>query len=185
MSRLFPPKSMTASVFACLLGACAQHVDISYQPANLSKGSGEIRVETFEYLPAAKGDVEPNEAQQDKSGLASTFFQENVDALFTGALKKELGSSGYALSDGGSRSISGEIQRFSFDWVGMTGMKFDIVVHFTVATNGKVVYSNVLEATREARQEDHKLDAPSEPIELAMADCIGRFIRDAQKKGAL
>lgn len=178
-------KLIAASTFACLVGGCAQHVDISYQPANLSKGTGQIQVKTFEYLPATKGDVEPDEAQQEKSGLAYTFFQDNVDTLFTSAVKKELGFSGYALSDGGSRSVSGEIQRFSFDWVGMAGMKFDIAVHFTVTKNGKVVYSNLIESTREARKEGYKLEDASEPIELAMADCIGRFIRDAQKKGVL
>ncbi|QXP86022.1 hypothetical protein KW115_04175 [Methylococcus sp. Mc7] len=186
MFSLFRKKTLIpAFVIAGLLGGCAQHVDISYKPANLSKGTGELYVKTFEYLPAAKGDVDPDEAQQEKSGLAYTYLSENVDALFTNAVKKELSSSGYLISDSGSNGISGEIRRFSFDWVGMDGMRFDIAVSFAVTKNGKVVYSNLFESIHEARKEGYKLEDPSEPIELAMADCIGRFIRDAQKKGAL
>jgi len=186
MFRFFDKQALIpALVIAGFLGGCAQHVDISYKPGNLSKGTGELYVRAFEYLPAVKGDVEPDEAQQDKSGLAYTHFSENVDALFTNAVKKELGSSGYLVSDGGSNGVSGEIRRFSFDWVGMTRMRFDIAVFFIVTKNGKVVYSNLIESTHEARKEGYKLEDPSEPIELAMADCIGRFIRDAQKRGAL
>ncbi|QJD31336.1 hypothetical protein GNH96_05410 [Methylococcus geothermalis] len=176
---------MLAFVIVGLAGGCAQHVDVSYKPANLSKGTGELYVKTFEYLPAAVGDVGPDEAQQDKSGMAYTYLSENVDALFTNAVKKDLAFSGYMVSDGSPHSVSGEIRRFSFDWVGMTGMRFEIAVSFVVTKNGKVVYSNVVESTQEARKEGSKLEDPSKLIGLAMADCIGRFIRDAQKKGAL
>jgi len=69
-------------------------------------------VDRFHYSAARKGNVPPNQPEKNPSGLGNIYLAEDIETVFTDAVKKELRFSGYKLAENAPVSISGTIDRF-------------------------------------------------------------------------
>lgn len=177
----------TASVFiifvlSLLLASCSATLPIAYTPSNLISGTGTVSVSRFSYTAARKGQIAPNQPEKNPSGIGDIYLSEEIETLFTDAVRKELRFSGYRLADSVPTSISGTIDRFYYDWVGFTTQSVDLVVTFAVDKDGKGVFSQTITSHKEAPK------APgyeTEAIKSSISECIQRFLQEAQSKGAL
>jgi hypothetical protein len=162
------------------LVACSATLPISYSPSNLSRGSGPVAVEQFIYVAASSGKLPAN--QPEEHGIGAIYLSPDIASLFTDAVRKELHFSGHILTGGTSTTISGVIDRFSYDWVGLTTQEVDVAVTFKVHGGGQVIYSRTFASHKEAPK------APgyeTEAIKSAMSDCIQQFIEDAHNQRVL
>src|SRR5271157_3073249 len=99
-------------ILSPLLASCSMTMAISYAPSNLVTGTGSVSVERFSYTAARNGNVAPNQPEKNPSGLGDIYLTDDIEALFTDAVRKELRFSGYKLAEGVPISISGTIDRF-------------------------------------------------------------------------
>ncbi|MCX5825242.1 MAG: hypothetical protein NTY86_17545 [Deltaproteobacteria bacterium] len=169
-------------IMSLLLASCSATLPIAYTPSNLVTGTGSVSVEHFSYTAARKGNVAPNQPEKNPSGIGDIYLSDEIETLFTDAVRKELRFSGYKLTEGVPISISGTIDRFYFDWVGFSTQSIDIVVTFRVGQDGINIFSQTITSHKEAPK------APgyeTEAIKSAISECIQRFLQEAQGKGTL
>jgi len=163
-----------------LLTSCSATLPIAYSPSNLVTGTGSVSVERFTYTAARKGTVAHNQPEKNPSGIGDIYLSDDIESLFTDAVRKELRFSGYKLAEEVPISISGTIDRFYYDWVGFSTQSIDIVIDFRVRKNGKVLFLQTISSHKEAPK------APgyeTEAMKSAISDCIHRFLQEAHKKG--
>ena len=105
-----------AWIFIVLLtlvfASCSATLPIAYAPSNLVTGTGSVFVDRFHFSAARKGNVPPNQPEKNPSGLGNIYLAEDIETVFTDAVKKELRFSGYKLAENAPVSISGTIDRF-------------------------------------------------------------------------
>lgn len=169
-------------ILSLLFTACSTTLPISYAPSNLVTGTGAVSVERFSYTAARNGNVAPNEPEKNPSGIGIIYLSDDIETLFTDAVRKELRFSGYKLAAGVPIAISGTIDRFYYDWVGLLTQSIDIVVTFRVGQDSKGIFSQTITSHKEAPK------APgyeTEAIKSAMSECIQRFLQEAKDKGVL
>lgn len=165
-----------------LLNGCTSTLPVTYSPSNLSTGSGSVSVEQFSYMAARKGEVEPNQPEKNPTGLGIIYLAENIEALFTDAVRKELRFSGHSLAEGAPTSVSGTIERFYYDWVGFLTESVDMTVTFHIKQNGKVTFTQTVTSHKEAPKDS---GYAAEAMKSAISDCIHRFIQEAHIKRVL
>jgi uncharacterized lipoprotein YajG len=169
-------------ILTLLLTSCSLTLPIAYSPSNLVTGTGSVSVERFTYTAARKGIVAYNQPEKNPSAIGDIYLSDDIEALFTDAVRKELRFSGYKLSEEVPISISGNIDRFYYDWVGFSTQRIDIVVDFSVRKDGKVAFLETISSHKEAPK------APGydiEAIKSAISDCIHRFLQEARSKGII
>ena len=176
----------TTSVFivvlSLLFASCSATLPIVYAPSNLIIGTGTVSVERFSYTAARKGQIAPNQPEKNPSGIGDIYLSEDIESLFTDAVRKELRFSGYKLAESVPMSISGTIDRFYYDWVGFLTQSVDMVVTFRVEKDGKGIFSQTITSHKEAPK------APgyeTEAVKSSISECIQRFLQEAQGKGVL
>jgi hypothetical protein len=168
-------------IFQTLVFGCAQAVSIHYSPSNLLKGRGTVHVEHFEYRAFKNGLVDPDEVEANPFALGSMHLAENIVTLFSNALRSELKFSGYDLSEKTDVVISGVIQKFYYDWVGLNE-EFELQVHYHIIRNGSAVYSKAFTSIKSASKSPGNA---AENIKSAIHDSIEQFIGDAQSNKML
>jgi hypothetical protein len=169
-------------ILTLVFASCSATLPIAYAPSNLVTGTGTVSVERFYYTAAHKGSVPPNQPEKNPSGLGNIYLAEDIETVFTDAVKKELRFSGYNLAENVPVSISGTIDRFYYDWVGFSTQSVDLVVTFKIGKGGQCVFSQGISSHKEAPK------APgyeTEAIKSAISECIQRFLQEAQGKGVL
>ena len=174
--------SVSIIVFTLLLASCSATLPIAYSPSNLITGTGTVSVARFSYTAARKGQIAANQPEKNPSGIGNIYLSEDIETLFTDAVRKELRFSGYRLTESVSTSISGTIDRFYYDWVGISIQSVDLVVTFRVEKDGKGIFSQTVTSHKEAPK------APgyeTEAIKSSISECIQRFLQEAQGKGVL
>ncbi|MDP2156312.1 MAG: hypothetical protein Q8K68_01215, partial [Nitrospirota bacterium] len=169
-------------ISSLLLSSCAATLPIAYTPSNLVSGTGSVSVERFYYTSARKGNIAPNQPEKNPAGMGDIYLSDDIETLFTDAVRKELRFSGYKLAESVPISIAGTIDRFYYDWVGLLTVSVDIVVTFRVGQEGKVIFSQTYTSHKEAPKEPgYEIEA----IKSAISECIQYFLQEAVAKGIL
>jgi hypothetical protein len=177
--------------FALSLTSCGitYTVTFTYSPGSIFKGSpgsisklkgnGPVKVEKFIYVPNAEGKVKANQIQN--TAIGSIFTTENVDKFITESVIKQLSFVGYSVDDSSGRIVSGSINEFMRDDLGVS-CAWSLSVKYEVEKEGKNVYSNTFNA---------KTSTPKEPefvqgaVYQIVRECIEKFLKDAHEKNIL
>lgn len=169
-------------ILSLFFASCSATLPIAYSPSNLITGTGTVSVERFSYTAARKGIVASNQPEKNPSGLGDIYISEDIETLFTDAVQKEMRFSGYKLAESAPMSISGNIDRFYYDWVGFSTVSVDVVVSFRVGKDSKSIFADTISSHKEAPK---AASYETEAIKSAISECIQRFLQEAQRKGAL
>jgi len=162
--------------------ACSVTLPFTYAPSNLTIGSGSVSVERFIYTPTRKGHLEPNQLETNPSAIGYAYLSNDIESLFTDAVRKELRFSGYKLTEGVPILIGGTIDRFYHDWVGYTTISVDMVVTFKVREDGRVIFSQTITSHKNApKATGYDIEA----MKSVVSDCIQQFLQEVRGKGIL
>jgi uncharacterized lipoprotein YajG len=152
---------------------------ISYAPSNLSVGAGPIAVDTFTYTALKKGISEANEVEKSTFAMGNIYLSQDIETLYTDAVRKELRFSGHTIQDKHDVTVTGTIDRFLYDWVGLFTVDFDLVVTYNVLNHGKSIYKKtIIKAINFPKTGVGDVEA----MKSTMSQSIAEFIKDAHGK---
>lgn len=119
-------------------------VPVNYVASPSIRGTGAVTTGEFSYAPADRGEVRPNQYQSSTVSIGSMYLSENVSDLIKQALRKELIAAGFDPDDTSGVQISGVVEKFLYDWVGLFEMDMYLDVKYTVTSGGNLVYTGVI-----------------------------------------
>ncbi len=169
-------------LLSLFLQACPRLISLNYEPSNPYTATGKIEVGTFEYAAATKRLVRPKEIESNPKGVGTFFTSQDINILFSNALKSELTFSGFAVEPEQEVVVFGVIERFYFDWV-TTGYKtFELEVRFMIRSGSRLVYS---QTSRSTQTRPKSIVSVSPLIKAALKECIQEFMGRAQEAHVL
>lgn len=174
MKQLFSILAIT------LITSCTTTIPLLYSPSNLWRGTGNIIVNDFIYVPAKTGKLKPNLPEE--HGMGTIYLDRDIALIFTDAVKKELNLSGYTLNTTHGIIIEGNIDRFLFDWVGFSTQDIEIVATFKIILNNKPIYTRKITSKKEVPKVE---GMEIEGMKSVIHDSINIFIEDAKQKQLL
>ena len=179
---MFLKRILLTCVTAFSFAACSSPYPFNYAPSNLTRGSGTVRVDTFAYSPASRHEVAPNEIQKPGAALGSFSFQKPIGEIVADALRKEFRMSGFGLSSDAPVRVTGSVERFHADWIGVSTFTVEMDISFVAHRRDSLIYQ---QAFRSRQQTPKFAGERIEPFKAALSDCLDQFIRDAVSKGVL
>ncbi|MFO7784637.1 MAG: hypothetical protein R6V25_08395 [Desulfatiglandales bacterium] len=161
------------------LASCSGTIAVTYSPGSVMKGTGPVKVATFNYVPYEQGEVKANQVQNTAAG--NFYTTKNIDKFITDAVIQELSFVGYSVEDTASKVINGRISQFLADDLGFS-VDWLINITFEITGDEEMLYSNTFEArTKTSKGPGFVQGAVIEIVR----DCIEEFIRDAQNRKVL
>ena len=134
-------KFVTATIIATafsVAGCTPPSFPVNYAPSSTLTASGTVEVADFEYVPATKHEVDPNQLKN--TALGSIKVDQNVSELYRNAVFTELRFVGIKVT-GGNKKLSGKINEFLVDDLGgSVDWTLDVDYVVTDATTGTAVY---------------------------------------------
>lgn len=133
-------------VIACVvITGCSTTLPVSYVASPSLKGTGAVAVGKFDYVAFENGDRDANQFQKVVS-IGEMYIDKDVSKLMAGALNKELIASGFTVENTGDLRISGDIEKFLYDWTGFTETDMYLDVNYKVTKSRALVYSKLLKS---------------------------------------
>lgn len=124
-------KGLGAGLLVFSLGGCAITIPTQYTPnTHTEVGSGEVAVGDFDYAPAERGEVDPNQIQN--TAIGSVYISTNVDDFVRQATELELERAGLEVDDQADYAVSGSVLNFTANDLGIT-------VNWTYSVNYQLV----------------------------------------------
>ena len=133
-----------ALVSVTILSGCATTVPLNYSPSSAMTATGSVAVESFTYVPATSGAVDPNEIRSMQLGTPK--FDQNIDTLIRDAIFKEFRMVGIRTDDQQTK-LTGEIQEFRKDGFGYS-VDWTLRIRYIVTGPNGVKYEAVKETKR-------------------------------------
>jgi uncharacterized lipoprotein len=165
----FSMKSAALLLFSALfLPGCVTTIPMNYAPSSTMSAEGAVSVGSFDYLPAIKGRVEPNQIRNTAIGDAK--FDKNVDSIFRDAVFKELRFVGVDVSDN-ELQLGGEIQEFLIDDLGYS-IDWTVRVKYVVSDASGVRYEAVKEVERTTNKFVNVFGSLNETIKLSVEELL-------------
>ncbi|MFW1734216.1 hypothetical protein [Acinetobacter sp. ULE_I037] len=166
-----------------VLSGCSTTMPINYVASPTIKGQGDIGVGVFKYIPADKGLVKANEFQKPAAALGTMYMSDKADALLKSSLTKELIAAGFNPERNAEIQISGNIQKFEYDWIGFIEVDFYLDVDYLVTKSGQTVYTNTIKTHVASPKAMGGTD--SEAVRSAISSNIGDLFQDLRSKKIL
>lgn len=173
---------VTILLAAAVLAGCPRILYLDYKPSTSAKGTGPVQVATFIYAGHPTGLMKQREVETDSGDPEALFLSRDISSFFTVALKRELAFAGYEVETNASRRVSGTIEQFFLDYVGVSDQRFYIQVTFTVT---RIEGSPFTSTCRVDRHQARDWMKSGLLIEQGVRACIDEFILSAQAAGAL
>jgi hypothetical protein len=170
--------SISLLILAIFSAGCST-LPVNYVPSASMRGSGNIKVGEFRYIPADKGQVKPAEFQKAGAALGSMSISEPVVDLMRTALRKELIASGFSVEPDSPITIEGDVQRFLYDWIGFLEVDFYLNIDFRVIKGGRVILSYKASSHQKAPK---TMAQDTEAIKAAISRCIDDLFLEARSK---
>ena len=169
--------------FGALLSGCSTTMPINYVASPTIKGQGDVGIGVFKYTPADTGLVKANEFQKPSAALGTMYMSEDADKLLKSSLTKELIAAGYNPNSDASTQISGEIQRFEYNWIGFVEVDFYLDVDYSVKVDGQEKYQKTIRTHKASPKAMGGTD--SEAVRSAISTNIGELLQDLKSKKIL
>lgn len=166
-------------LMSLVIAGCSTTLPVNYIPSASIKGSGSLSLSTFRYLPAEKGEVEPNEFQKAPSAIGTIYLSEPVIDILRSAMRKELILSGFAVEPGSDLIIEADIKRFLYDWVGFVEVDFYLDTTFRVLRGKELLLTYDASSHQKAPK---MMTLDSEAVRAAIAKCFDDFFLEARSK---
>ncbi|MBX3300998.1 MAG: hypothetical protein KF693_02155 [Nitrospira sp.] len=180
------PTTWSQTVIFCALGVimagCASMITVDYEPANSSKGQGDLAIVPFRYEAAESGHVRAHEVERNQAARTELFLSQEISVFFTEALRKELAHSGYTVVESGPLSISGSLARFYVDWTDETKRWFELRATYHVRSGNRTVFTWNCSSVQHG---PNLLTQDSILIRRGTADCMQRFMQALQDTNVL
>lgn len=169
-------------IIACVVvTGCSTTLPVNYVASPSLKGSGTVAVGKFEYVAFENGDRDANQFQKVVS-IGEMYIDKDVSKLMAGALNKELIASGFTVENTGDLKISGDIDKFLYDWTGFTETDMYLDVTYKVTKSGKPVYSKSLKSHKALPKMP---GFESEAIRGLLSDNIDQLFSDLRDENLL
>lgn len=168
---------VSLSILLALVG-CSTTIPVNYVPSPSIRGSGDIEVGKFTYIPYTKNEVKANQFQSASGALGAMYLAENVSDLLEQSLTKELLASGFSTEKNANLQISGEVNRFVYDWIGFTEMDMYLDVKYQISKNGNTIKTLDI-SSHKALPKVAGYD--SEAIRATIADNISKLLIELRK----
>ncbi|WP_314295920.1 hypothetical protein [Acinetobacter schindleri] len=169
--------------FGLVLGGCSTTMPINYVASPTIKGQGDVGVGVFKYLPAEKGLVKSNEFQKPSAAIGTMYMSDKADVLLKSSLTKELIAAGFNPNQNADVQISGDIQRFEYNWIGFVEVDFYLDVDYSVTKNGEQIYKNTIKTHKASPKAMGNTD--SEAVRSAISSNISDLMQDLRSKKVL
>jgi len=166
------------------LSACSTTLPVNYVASTSSRGDAEVTVNDFSYVPANEGKVQINQFQKNPSAIGQIYVSPDVPALIKSALKKELAYSGYRIEETSKILISGDIDKFYYDWVGFTEVDFEVGITFHIKDNDQLIF-DLKTLSHQKAPKTPAMAQDTEAVKAAIADCIEQFLMAAKTRKVL
>lgn len=166
-----------------VLSGCSTTMPINYVASPTIKGQGDIGVGVFKYIPADNGLVKPNEFQKPPAAIGTMYMSDKADALLKSSLTKELIAAGFNPDQNADIQISGDVQKFEYDWIGFVEVDFYLDVDYLVTKNNQVIYKNTIKTHKASPKAMGGTD--SEAVRSAISSNIGDLLQDLRIKKIL
>lgn len=164
-----------------IVSGCSTTLPVNYVASPSLKGEGVVSVGKINYLAYDKGERDANQFQKVTS-IGEMYIDKDVSQLVTGALNKELIASGFTVVRQGDVVISGDIQKFLYDWTGFTETDMYLDVSYLVTKDGKLVYSKLLKSHKALPKVP---GFESEAIRGLLSDNIDQLLTDLRGESFL
>ncbi|MCJ0829251.1 hypothetical protein MN869_12440 [Acinetobacter sp. NIPH1876] len=158
-----------------LASGCSTTMPINYIASPSIRGQGDIGVGVFKYIPAEKGLVKQNEFQKPAAAIGSMYMSDKADVLLKSSLTKELIASGFNPNQDADLKISGDVQKFEYNWIGFVEVDFYLDVDYLVTKGGKTIYKNTIKTHKAAPKTAGGTD--SEAVRSAISSNIGELLQ--------
>jgi hypothetical protein len=163
-------------------GGCATTLPVHYVPSASIRGSGNVSIGTFRYVPADEGKMAPNEFQKACAGIGKVSLSQPVSELIQTSLRKELIVSGFDVDASAPLVIEGDIERFKYDWIGIVEVDFYLDITFRIYS----AESCVLTFRASSHQKAPKtMNQDTEAIRAAISQCFSDMLLEARAKRIL
>lgn len=166
-----------------ILSGCSTTMPINYVASPTIKGQGDVGVGVFKYLPAEKGLVKPNEFQKPSAAIGTMYMSDKADALLKSSLTKELIAAGFNPDQNADIQISGNVQKFEYDWIGFVEVDFYLDVDYLVTKNSQVIYKTTIKTHKASPKAMGGTD--SEAVRSAISSNIGDLLQDLRSKNII
>ncbi|WP_445115108.1 hypothetical protein [Acinetobacter sp. WZC-1] len=110
-------------------------------------------------------------------------MSDKADALLKSSLTKELIAAGFNPEQNAGIQISGNIQKFEYDWIGFIEVDFYLDVDYLVTKSGQTVYTNTIKTHVASPKAMGGTD--SEAVRSAISSNIGDLFQDLRSKKIL
>ena len=174
-------KKLILSALVCSgLVGCATTMPINYIASPTVRGQGDVSVGKFQYIPANKGLVKANEFQKPAAAIGTMYMPDPADILLQTSLTKELIAAGFNPSENAEIKISGDIQKFLYDWLGFIEVDFYLDIEYTVTKNGQVIYKKLIQTHKASPKAMGGTD--SEAVRSEISNNINDLLQDLRSK---
>lgn len=170
-------------ISAFLFSGCSTTMPLNYVASPSIKGQGQVGVGVFNYIPADNKIVKSNEFQKAPLAMGTMYMPENANTLLKNSIKKELIAAGFDQSEDASLKISGDIDKFEYDWVGVMEVNFYLDVSYKVTDGGKTVYEKTIKTHKASPKVLGSTD--SEAVRSTISDNITELLQDLRSKKIL
>lgn len=164
-------------ILLALVG-CSTTIPVNYVPSPSIRGSGDIEVGKFTYIPYTKNEVKANQFQSASVAIGAMYLAENVSDLLEQSLTKELLAAGFSTDKVADLKISGEVNKFLYDWIGIVEMDLYLDVKYTISKNGNIIKTLDI-SSHKALPKTPGYD--SEAIRSTIADNISKLLLELRK----
>ena len=159
-----------ALLAACLLAGCASKpLPLNYAPGSVLSAEGRAQVDAFEYLPATKGEVKPNQIRN--TAIGSILFEKQIDGIVRDAVFAELRFVGVKVGPEGN-VLSGQIEEFLIDDLGFSVDWTLRICYLVRDAEGNVLYDQVKDTQRNTNKFANVFAALNETIKLNIEELI-------------
>lgn len=158
---------------------CGTTLPVNYIPSSSIRGTGTISLTNFKYLPAEKGEVEPNEFQKADAALGYIYLSEPVADIMRNAMRKELVMSGFTVESGSNLIIEADIERFLYDWIGFIEVDFYLDTTFRILRDKELLLKYKSSSHQKAPK---TMNQDTEAVRAAISQCFDNFLLEARTK---
>lgn len=156
------------------LSGCSTTIPVNYVPSPSIKGSGSVSTGQFIYLPAVENQVAHNQFQKAVS-LGQMYLSERVDELIKTSLRKELIAAGFDVDNDEGVVISGEINKFLYDWTGFIETDMYLDINYIVKKQDTVLFEGVIKSHKALPK---TIGYDSEAVRSTISDNIGQLLME-------
>ena len=166
--------------FGFILSGCSTTMPINYIASPTIKGGGDVALGDFKYIPYEQGMVKANQFQKATAAIGTMYMSDNADTLLKSSLTKELIAAGFNPSQNANIKISGDVQKFLYNWIGLVEVDFYLDIDYKVIKDGQEVYHNTIRTHKASPKAMGATD--SEAVRSAISSNIGELLQDLRGK---